>query len=83
MGGKDSFCYLGDVISCGGWVELAVRDRISCAWSKWRVLVNYLVNHNIPLRERAKVCCACVRSVLLYAVETLEVTKRLEALLKC
>ena len=26
----DSFHYLGDVISCGGGVELAVRDRISC-----------------------------------------------------
>ena len=30
----DSFCYLGDYISCGGGVELAQRDRISCAWSK-------------------------------------------------
>ena len=27
----DSFCYLGDVLSCGGGVESAVRDRISCA----------------------------------------------------
>ena len=35
----DSFCYLGDVISCGGVVELAVKDRISCAWSKWNQLV--------------------------------------------
>ena len=44
-----SFCYLGDVISCGGRLELAVRDRISCAWSKWRELVSLLVNHSIPL----------------------------------
>ena len=45
----DSFRYLGDVISCGGGVESAVRDRISGAWSKWRELANLLVNHSIPL----------------------------------
>ena len=66
----DSFRYLGDVISCGGGVELAVRDRISCAWSKWKEMVSLLVNHNIPLAERPKVYCACVRPALLYAVET-------------
>ena len=30
----ESFCYLGDVISCGGGVELTVWDGKSCAWSK-------------------------------------------------
>mgnify|MGYP001792562561 FL=1 len=47
----DSFCYLGDVISCRGGVESAVRDRISCAWSKWRELASLLVNHSILLEE--------------------------------
>ena len=61
----DSFRYLGDVISCGGGVESAVRDRISGAWSKWRELASLLVNHSIPLEERAKVYCACVRPTLL------------------
>ena len=55
----DSFCYLGDVISCGGRVEWTVRDRISCAWSKWRELASLLVSHSIPLEERAKVYCLC------------------------
>ena len=40
-----------------------------------------LVNQSIPLRERAKVYCACVRPVLLYAVETWALTERLEGLL--
>ena len=39
----DRFCYLGDVILCGGEVESAVRDRISCALSKWRELASLLV----------------------------------------
>ena len=38
----DSFRYL-DVISCEEGVESAVRDRIPCAWSKWRELASLLV----------------------------------------
>ena len=77
----DSFCYLGNVVSCGARVASAVSDRISGAWSKWRELESLLVNHSIPLEERAKVYCACVRPVLLYAVETWALTERLEGLL--
>ena len=70
LGIVDRFCYLSDVISCRGGDDSAVRDRISGAWSKWRELARLLVNHSIPLEERAKVYCACVRLALLYAVET-------------
>ena len=66
----DSFRYLGDVISCGGGVELAVRDKISFVWNKWRKLASLLVNHSIPLEEIVNIYCACVRFALLYAVET-------------
>ena len=67
-----------NVISCGGGVESAVRDRIFCPWSKWRELASLLVNHSIPLEERAKVYCACVRTALLYVVETWALTERPE-----
>ena len=60
----DSFCYLGDGVSHGEQVEFAVRDRISCAWSKWRELASLQVNHGITLEEEAKVYCVCVRSVI-------------------
>ena len=40
-----------------------------------------LVNHSIPLEERVKNYCACVRPALLYAVETWALTERLERLL--
>ena len=81
LGIVDSFRYFGDVISCGGWVESAFRDSISCAWSKWRELASMLVNHSIPLEERAKVYCVCVRPLLLYAAETWALRERLEGLL--
>ena len=77
----DNFRYLGDMMTCEGGVESAVRDRISSAWNKWRELASLLVNQSIPLRERAKVYCACVRPVLMYAVETWALTEKLECLL--
>ena len=57
----DSFCYLGDMISCRGGIEPAIfRDWISCAWRKGRELASLLVNHSILLKERAKVSlCMC------------------------
>ena len=38
--------------------------------------VGLLVNHSIPLEERAKVYCACVRPALLYAAETRDDKRR-------
>ena len=32
----DSFCYLGDTLTCVGAVEVAVRARIASTWKKWR-----------------------------------------------
>ena len=32
----DSFCYLGDTMTCVGGAEVAVRARIVWAWRKWR-----------------------------------------------
>ena len=51
------------LISCEGVLVSALRDRISCAWSKWWELVSLLVNHSIPLKKKAKiyyVCDACI-----------------------
>ena len=77
----DSFCYLGDTMSCVGGAEVAVRARIASAWRKWRELVSLLVSQNIPLVNRARVYCACVRPALLYAAETWVLTGKLEGIL--
>ena len=57
---------------------MVVRDRKSGAWSKWRELVSLLVNHRIPLEERVKADCACVRPALLYAAKIWILKERLE-----
>ena len=77
----DSFCYLGDTMSCVGGAEAAVRARIVSVWRKWRELVSLLVSQNLPLVNWARVYCACVRLVLLYAAETRVLTGKLEGLL--
>ena len=77
----DSFYYLGDVISCGGGVESAARDRISCAWSKRRELASLLVNHSIPPEKRSKVYCTCEACIAGFFFSRLLITfgqKRLE-----
>ena len=40
-----------------------------------------VVNHSIPIEERAKVYCVCVRTEFLYAAETWALMERLEGLL--
>ena len=32
----NSFCYLGDTMTCVGGAEVAVRAIIARAWRKWR-----------------------------------------------
>ena len=65
-----SFCYLGDVLDRSGGAERTVRNRIACAWSKWREVSNLLTYRRIPLRHTAKVYEACIRLVVLYGSES-------------
>ena len=74
----NSFCYLGDMLSCDGGCDAAVRMRVACAWSRWRELAGLLNMREIPLLSRAAVYDACIRSVLLYSSETWATTKKLE-----
>ena len=50
-------------------MERAVRMRVSAAWHKWRDISSFLVNKSLPLKNRARVYDACIRSVLLYGSE--------------
>ena len=76
------FTYLGDVISCRGGAETAVRHRIAIAWHKWRELCSLLSNRGIPLKHRARVYNACIRSAMLYGAVTWALTQREESLLQ-
>ena len=64
------FCCLGDMLSAGGGCELATRTRCKCAWGKFRQLLSFLTNRNLPLVTRGRLYSICVRSVMLHAAET-------------
>ena len=36
VGEMKQFCYLGDVLECGGGSERAIRARVGAAWGKWK-----------------------------------------------
>ena len=60
------FCYLGDVLECGGRSERVIRATVGAGWGKWKEIASLLVNRGIPLHHRGKVYEACIRSVMLY-----------------
>ena len=74
----ESFCYLGSVLDREGGVERAVRARVAAAWAKWREIAGLLCNRRIPLKSRANIYDACIRSVILYGAESWPLTQRLE-----
>lgn len=78
----NEFCYLGDFLSCDGGSELAVKARVASAWRKWKELSSLLCNRHIPLRCRANVYITCVRAIMLYGVESWNLTQRLLFLLR-
>ena len=78
----DSFCYLGDVMSCEGGVERSIKARTAAAWRKWKDIAGLLTNRHVPLKSRGSIYCSCIRPVLLYGVEAWSITKKLEETLQ-
>ena len=70
VGEVKQFCYLRDVLECGGGSERAIRARVEPAWGKWKETASLLVNSGIPLHHRGRVYEACIRSVMLHGRET-------------
>ena len=77
------FCYLGDMLECGGGSERAVRSRVASAWCRWRDLSSLLCNKSVPLKYRAQVYNVCIRSTMLYSAAVWALTQREEQILQC
>ena len=70
-----SFCYLGDMLSAGGGYEIAVTTRVKTAWKKFRELLPVLRSRHLSYKTRGHVYSSCVRSAMLHASETWQLTK--------
>jgi hypothetical protein len=66
----DKFCYLGDMLGCGGGAGDAVRNRVRCAWGKFRELTPILTVRGLSLKMKGKIYGACVQSTMVYGSET-------------
>ena len=66
----DKFCYLGDLLDCGGGAGDALSFRVSCTWGKFRELAPILAVSGMSLRMKGKIYGACVQSVMVYGSET-------------
>ena len=66
----EEFCYLGDMLNCGGGAGAASRVRVGCAWKKFRELNPILTARGAYLKLKSKIYSACVRSSMIYGSET-------------
>jgi hypothetical protein len=64
------FCYLGDMLGCGGSAGEASRTRVRCAWGKFNQLKPMLARKSASLKIKGKIYRSCVQSVLVYGSET-------------
>ena len=65
------FCYLGDMLSAAGGCKLAAITRCKCAWVKFRQLLPFLTNSQVPLLTRGKVYSSHVAETWAMKADTL------------
>ena len=68
--GVREFCYLGDMLGAEGGAGAASRNRVRCAWAKFKELAPILTSRGASLKVKGKVYKACVQRVLVYGSET-------------
>ena len=68
------FCYLGEMLGEEGGAELAVASRVGKAWGKFNTLAPLLCDKGVSGKVKARMYVTCVRSCLLYGIETCVLT---------
>ena len=74
----DHFKYLGTVVSADGSCEEEVRRRVQAEWQSWRRASRVPCERKLSARLKGKMCKSVVRPEMLYGMETVAVTARLE-----
>ena len=74
----DHFKYLGTVVSADGSCEEEVRRRVQAGWKSWRRASGVLCERKLSARLKGKMYKSIVRPAMLYGMETVAVTARLE-----
>ena len=70
------FKYLGSEIAVEGGSLMAVKQRITAAWSKWREVTRTICDKKMLLKLKCKVYKTVIRPALLYGSECWAVDKK-------
>ena len=70
------FKYLGSTVQESGGCEREVKKRVQAGWNGWRRVSGVICDRRLPARVKGKVYSSMVRPVMVYGLETVEVTKK-------
>uniref|UniRef100_A0A914XRS1 Reverse transcriptase domain-containing protein n=1 Tax=Plectus sambesii TaxID=2011161 RepID=A0A914XRS1_9BILA len=73
-----AFKYLGSTITADGSIDADAKNRVNCAWLKWRASTGVLCDKRMPERLKSKIYRTVVRPVALYGSECWPVTAAIE-----
>ena len=74
----DHFKCLGTVVNADGCCEEEVRRRVQAGWQNWRRASGVLCDRKLSARLKGKIYKSVVRTAMLYGMETVAVTERME-----
>ena len=75
----DDFKYLGSTVQSNGECGREVKKRVHAGWSGWRRMSGVICDRRVPARVKGKVYKVAVRPAMLYGLETVALSKILEA----
>ena len=70
------FKYLGSTVQESGSCEREIKRRVQARWNGWRRVSGVICDRRLPAREKEKVYSSVVRPAMVYAFETVAVTKK-------
>ena len=74
----EHFKYLGSVVSGNGSSEEVVLSRVQAGWQSWRRTTGVLCDKKLSPQLKGKIYRCVVRPAMLYSMETVAMTERLE-----
>ena len=74
----DHFKCLGTVVNADGSCEEEVRRMVQAGWQSWRKASGVLCDRKLSARLKEKIYKSVLRPAMLYGMETVAVTGRME-----
>ena len=72
---RDSFHYIGSIISKDGDIDEDVEHRIKAGWLKWKLASGVLCSRRMPTRLKEKIYRTAIKPTMTYRVECWPIKK--------